>query len=83
LGQDGGNRRATILYPTLEDTARQQVIRVMDPHRSQSKAEVVLRPVNLLKLALLLSDEGIHAQRERRDFAMRLVFGGPAELSMN
>jgi 5-methylcytosine-specific restriction enzyme subunit McrC len=75
LGQENGNHRATIIYPTLEDAARQQIIFVKDPLRGTSKAEIILRPVNLLKLDLLLRDKGVHAQRSRINFATRLVFG--------
>ena len=74
-GQENGNRRATIIYPTLEDTARQQIIFVRDPLRGTSKAEIILRPVNLLKLVLLLRDKGVHAQRNRINFARHLAFG--------
>jgi len=83
LGQESGNRRATIIYPTLEDTARQQVVFVTDPLRGTSKAEIVLRPVNLLKLDLLLRDKGVHALRNRIEFATRLAFGGPSDGSIN
>ena len=75
LGQESGNRRATIIYPTLEDAARPQTILVKDPLRGTLKAEVVLRPMNLLILDLLLRDKGSHAQRERIKFATQLVFG--------
>jgi len=83
LGQESGNRRATIIYPTLEDAARQQVVFVMDPLRGTSKAEIVLRPVNLLKLDLLLRGKGVHAQRNRIEFATRLAFGGSSDVSTN
>jgi 5-methylcytosine-specific restriction enzyme subunit McrC len=83
LGQESGNRRATIIYPTLEDAARQQVVFVMDPLRGTSKAEIILRPVNLLKFDLLLRDKGVHAQRNRIELAMRLAFGGPSDVSTN
>jgi 5-methylcytosine-specific restriction enzyme subunit McrC len=75
LGQESGNRRATIIYPTLEDAARQQVIFVKAPLRGTSTAQVILRPVNLLKLDLLLRDKGIHSQRSRSEFAHQLAFG--------
>jgi 5-methylcytosine-specific restriction enzyme subunit McrC len=77
LGQESGNRRATILYPTLEDAARQQIIFVKDPLRGAAKAEIILQPVNLLKLDMLLRDESIHAESNRVKFANLLVFGKP------
>lgn len=83
LGQESGNRRATIIYPTLEDAARQQIVFVKDPLRGTSKAEIILRPVNLLKLDLLLRDKGVHAQRNRIEFAKRLAFGAPTDVSTN
>lgn len=83
LGQESGNRRATIIYPTLEDAARQQIVFVKDPLRGTSKAEIILRPVNLLKLDLLLRDKGVHAQRNRIEFAKRLAFGEPPDVSTN
>ncbi len=81
LGQESGKRRATIIYPTLEDAARQQIIFVKDPLRGTAKAEIVLRPVNLLKLDLLLRDKGVRAQRNQIEFAKNLVFGAPSDVS--
>jgi hypothetical protein len=39
--------------------------------------------VNLLKLDLLLRDKGVHAQRNRIEFAQRLAFGELADVSTN
>ncbi len=83
LGQERGNRRATIIYPTLEDAARPQVIFVKDPLRGTSKAEIILRPINLLKLDQLLRDKSVYAPRKRMEFATRLAFGAPADASAN
>ncbi len=58
MGQDSVERRATILYPTLDGAARQQVILVKDPLRGAAKAQVILRPVNLLQLDAFLSARG-------------------------
>lgn len=77
LGQEATERRATILYPTLDEAARQQIIFVKDPLRGTAKAQVILRPVNLLKLDLLLRSKGVQAQRSRAEFAQRLAFGTP------
>jgi 5-methylcytosine-specific restriction enzyme subunit McrC len=79
MGQESVGRKATILYPTLEDAAQQQIIFVKDPLRGTDKAEVIMRPVNLFKLDLLLSSTDVHAQRNRREFASRLAFGTPPE----
>jgi len=75
MGQENVERRATILYPTLDGAARQQVILVKDPLRGTAKAQVVLRPVNLLILELLLGRKGIEGQRNRAAFAQQLAFG--------
>ena len=75
MGQESVERRATILYPTLDDAARQQVILVKDPLRGTAKAQVVLRPVNLLILDLLLGRKGIEGQRNRAAFAQQLALG--------
>lgn len=83
LGQEKGNRRSTIVYPTLEDGARQQVIFVKDPLRGTSTAEIVLRPVNLLKLDQLLCDKSVQAQRNRAEFAHSLTFGTPIPTNHN
>ena len=83
LGQESGNRVATIVYPTLEDAARQQIVFVKDPLRGTSKAEIVLRPLNLLKLDLLLRDKGVQARRNRIEFAKLLAFGEPSDISTN
>ncbi len=83
LGQESGNRRATIIYPTLEEAARQQIVFVNDPLRGTSKAEIILRPVNLLKLDVVLRDKGVHAQRNRIEFAKCLAFGEPPNTSAN
>ena len=83
MGQESVERRATILYPTLDDAARQQVIFVKDPLRGTAKAEVILRPVNLLKLDLLLRGKDVQAQRNRAEFAHRMAFGTPRDVSTN
>jgi len=81
LGQESGNRRATIIYPTLENAVRQQIIFVKDPLRGTATAEIILRPVNLLTLDLLLRDKGVHAQRSRIEYAQCLAFGAPPDIS--
>ena len=83
LAQESGNRRATIIYPTLESAARKQIVFVKDPISGTSKAEIILRPVNLLKLDLLLRDKGVHAQSKRIEFAKHLTFGAPSDDSTN
>ena len=66
--------RATILYPTLNSAARDSVVLIYEPSSGNPRAEVVQRPVNLGKLAELLPPRaGIHAERQRQEFALKLV----------
>lgn len=83
LGQEANNRRATILYPSLDDAARQQIIFVKDPLRGTAMAQVTLRPVNLLRLEQILHGKDVHAQSSRAEFARQLVFGIPKDVSSN
>jgi 5-methylcytosine-specific restriction enzyme subunit McrC len=83
MGQEANNRRATILYPTLDDAARQQIIFVKDPLRGTAMAQVTLRPVNLLRLEHILHGKDVQAQSSRAEFAIQLVFGIPKDVSSN
>ncbi len=78
LGQSGTKRQAAILYPTMDATAREQVIVVQEPVSGAPQAEVVLRPVNLLMLDELVRDRAPPAGKQRRIFAARLAFGDAA-----
>ena len=67
---------ATILYPTVVDAARDQVVAFRDVLGGTTKARVILRPVHLLALNdLLRAGSGAEAQRHCRAMAMRLVTG--------
>lgn len=72
----GAGGQATILYPLV--TTGQQLsdarILVSDPVYGQGRASVVLRPVDLLKLADLLGG-GTTQGAELAEFAERLAFG--------
>ncbi len=83
MGQNANDRRATILYPSLDATARQQVIIVKDPLRGTAMAQVILRPVNLLKLEKILHGKDVHTQSSRAEFARQLVFGITKDVSSN
>ncbi len=75
LSQPGG-MDATILYPTLEAEAREARIALHDPVYGTGRAHVVLRPVNLLRLDQLITEQGkIKNERERVAFARWLAFG--------
>jgi 5-methylcytosine-specific restriction enzyme subunit McrC len=67
---------ATILYPTVEAAARESRIVVRDPVYGDDRAQVVLRPVDLLALEkLIAAPEGRRYERTRAAFARYLVFG--------
>lgn len=83
LAQQGAARTATILYPTLETAAKQQIILIQDPFRGMARAQVILRPVNLLRLDQLLRDKGGQAQRTRSEFAQYLAFGEVSNAESN
>lgn len=75
LSQPGGVD-ATILYPTMQAEARDARIVLRDPVYGTSRAYVVLRPVNLLRLEQLIRDDRtIRNERERVAFARWLAFG--------
>lgn len=66
--------RATILYPTLDSSARDSVVRIFEPSSGNQRAEVVQRPVNLVRLAELLNPSAeIFEKRRRQEFASRLL----------
>lgn len=75
LSQDTG-RRAVILYPTLVEAAREARIEIKDPVHGAGMAQVILRPVNLMKLnALVMERRRGLAEQARADYAGYLVFG--------
>jgi len=76
LCKNTGVPRSTILYPTLAPEAADQVVRLKDPVLGAKRAEIILRPVNLLGLeSLVRPRHGALAARSRREFAHTLVFG--------
>ncbi|MGI6016668.1 MAG: McrC family protein [Methanothrix sp.] len=74
---------ATILYPTIDPEAEEARININDPIHERNYAKVVLRPVNLDKLAYLISHE--NAVQERVEYARWLALNGvnPSEWTMS
>ena len=75
LLQDSPRHRSVILYPTIDATAVDQVITLQEPIRGSERAQVVLRPVNLLALEQLLRlPSDYRTQTRRSEFAKHLAF---------
>jgi hypothetical protein len=73
---------AIILYPTLVDAARDQVVALRDVPGGTTKARVILRPVHALVLDdLLRAGSGVAAGRQRQAMAARLAGLVPDQLS--
>lgn len=69
---------ATILYPTMDDKAREQAIAINDPVLGRQRATVILRPVKLNKLKNLIhNSEYDEPTQEKMEFAHKLAFGSP------
>ena len=72
----GGTSTATIIYPTISDSAREVHLVIREFLSEEKKARVVLRPLNVNQLVQLLLDENRGGQiRERENQAHHLVFG--------
>jgi len=79
LSKNTGIPQSIILYPTLAEEAVDQVVRLKDPILGHKRAEIVLRPVNLLEMEKMVRPrQGALAARHRREFARALVFGPSA-----
>jgi len=67
---------ATILYPTMQPDAKEARIQMRDPVYGAGRAQIVLRPVDLLRLDNLVTSAGsIQSERVCAAFAQWLVFG--------
>jgi 5-methylcytosine-specific restriction enzyme subunit McrC len=76
LSKNTGQPRATILYPSLADDALEQIVLLKDPILGNKRAEIALRPVNLLRMDKLTRPrQGALVGRQRQRFAQALVFG--------
>lgn len=74
LSRVNGDRVSTILYPTVDEAAREKSIIIQEPVHGVPQARVALRPVNLLKLEQLLR-AGRAAHSQRTELAKQLAFG--------
>lgn len=71
----GFGSKAAILYPTINNDAREARIEIRDPLYGSGRAQVVLRPIDLLLLEQLIFGKGINYERERRKYVNYLAFG--------
>ncbi len=69
----GKFRKATILYPTVSQAARLQVIEIREPISALSVAQVCLQPVHLPTLADIIHFPGAVGERTRIEFASKLI----------
>jgi 5-methylcytosine-specific restriction enzyme subunit McrC len=70
----GHGSSATILYPEIQQ-AREVRICIHDPVCGSSRAQVILRPVDLNVMEQLIVNRGSSVERRRREFAESMVFG--------
>lgn len=70
----GLDAEATILYPTINDAAREQRIEIRDPVYGSGRAQVVQRPVHLLYLEELVTSDN-RQQKAAQSYAKYMVFG--------
>ena len=75
LGQAGNDCKAVILYPNLAAEASEQVILIREPVSGVTQAQVILRPVNLLKLEQLLQCRDWQTNQRKAELASQLSFG--------
>ena len=68
-------REATILYPSTGGAQRDQVIEIREPAYASQRARLILRAVDLPRLAAAIEMRGIYGDRSRQKMAIRLAFG--------
>lgn len=69
----GERRAATILYPTTSPAAKEQVIDIREPLAGSARGAVILRPVQLPKLASAVSTIGMAGERHRTALASSMA----------
>jgi len=78
----GELRQATILYPTLDSSAREARVGINEPSSGQRLGLVTLRPVDLMVLeGLIRKPHSIMTHRACSAFARKLAFGDEMEPS--
>lgn len=71
----GFGGQATILYPTEEVWAKQEVIDIRELFTGHNRAQVVLRPVHIPTLVDAIQATGIAGERKRTQLAASLALG--------
>jgi 5-methylcytosine-specific restriction enzyme subunit McrC len=66
-------RVATILYPTTDIAAKDQIVNIHEPVARSVQGQVVLRPIQLAALAGTIGQSGVAGGRARRNLAHRMV----------
>ena len=75
LSRTGGSK-ATILYPTLSQNAREARIQISEPSYGSKLGKVILRPVNLIELEKIVMFPSTPRNiRLRSNFAKTIAFG--------
>jgi len=71
-----GGSKATILYPTLSQNAREAKIQISEPSYGNKLGKVILRPVNLIELEkIIMSPITPRNIRLKSKFAKTIAFG--------
>lgn len=78
----GSDGCATILYPTLGEDAKPEVIEIRELMYGGKLAQVVLCPVNLVKLRELIDDRTPQGTRKQSAFSFSLAFNEHQQLQM-
>lgn len=67
--------QSSILYPTIDNRAKEARIDVFDPVFGKNLGQVCLRPVLLPFLEEMVMSNTMQARKDREAFALRLAFG--------
>ncbi|RPJ02789.1 MAG: restriction endonuclease, partial [Chloroflexi bacterium] len=72
LSQSAGGS-AAIVYPTIDTDAQPEAIDIREVIHGEHRGQVALRPLNLLRLEVLIRASGAQAERERHGLAASLA----------